>query len=62
VDIRQILRSVAESTPDRTLSMQARRRYEVITAMPTPDHSTIADFRRRHETEIGELFDEVLGL
>ena len=27
-----------------------------------PDHSTIAEFRRRHEVEIGELFDEVLGL
>jgi transposase len=36
--------------------------YKVITAMWVPDHSTIAEFRRRHETEIGELFDEVLGL
>ena len=36
--------------------------YKVITGMRTPDHSTIAEFRRRHETEIGELFDEVLGL
>jgi hypothetical protein len=30
--------------------------------MRTPDHSTIAEFRRRHETEIAELFDDVLGL
>ena len=36
--------------------------YKVITGMRTPDHSTIAEFRRRHETEIAELFDEVLGL
>jgi len=30
--------------------------------MRTPDHSTIAEFRRRHEAEIEELFDDVLGL
>jgi transposase len=36
--------------------------YKVITSMRTPDHSTIAEFRRRHETEIGQLFDDVLGL
>jgi len=30
--------------------------------MRTPDHSTIAEFRRRHESEIAELFDDVLGL
>jgi transposase len=36
--------------------------YKVICAMRTPDHSTIAEFRRRHELEIGELFDDVLGL
>ena len=36
--------------------------FKVITAMRTPDHSTIAEFRRRHEAEIAELFDEVLGL
>ena len=29
--------------------------FKVITAMQIPDHSTIADFRRRHETTIGEL-------
>jgi hypothetical protein len=29
--------------------------------MRTPDHSTIAEFRRRHETEIAQLFDDVLG-
>src|SRR5436190_24199633 len=36
--------------------------YKVITGMRTPDHSTIAEFRRRHETDIEELFDDVLGL
>jgi transposase len=36
--------------------------FEVITGMRTPDHSTIAEFRRRHELEIAELFDDVLGL
>jgi transposase len=36
--------------------------YKVITSMRVPDHSTIAEFRRRHEVEIAELFDDVLGL
>jgi hypothetical protein len=36
--------------------------YKVIASMHTPDHSTIAEFRRRHEREIAELFDDVLGL
>src|SRR5947209_13970811 len=36
--------------------------FKVITGMRTPDHSTIAEFRRRHEVAIGGLFDEVLGL
>jgi transposase len=36
--------------------------FKVITGMRTPDHSTIAEFRRRHEAEIAELFDDVLGL
>src|SRR5579864_2743025 len=36
--------------------------YKVITGMRTPDHSTIAEFRRRHEADIEELFDDVLGL
>ncbi|MGP0038764.1 MAG: transposase [Solirubrobacteraceae bacterium] len=36
--------------------------YKVITSMRVPDHSTIAEFRRRHESEIAELFDQVLGL
>ncbi len=35
---------------------------KVICAMRTPDHSTIAEFRRRHEDDIKELFDDVLGL
>ena len=42
----------------------------MITSMRCPDHSTIAEFRRRHEAEfrrrheaeIAELFDEVLRL
>src|SRR6201986_4179971 len=36
--------------------------FKVITSMRVPDHSTIAEFRRRHEVEIAELFDQVLGL
>jgi len=36
--------------------------FKVITSMRTPDHSTIAQFRRRHESDIAELFDDVLGL
>ncbi len=36
--------------------------FKVITSLRTPDHSTIAEFRRRHEAEIAELFDDVLGL
>jgi transposase len=36
--------------------------YRVICAQLTPDHSTIAEFRRRHELELGELFEQVLGL
>ena len=36
--------------------------FKVITAMAVPDHSTIAEFRRRHEPAIGELFVSVLGL
>jgi hypothetical protein len=36
--------------------------FRVITAMEVPDHSTVAEFRRRHETAIGELFSAVLAL
>ena len=36
--------------------------FKVITGLRTPDHSTIAEFRRRHEAEIAGLFDDVLGL
>jgi hypothetical protein len=36
--------------------------FKVITAMQVPDHSTIAEFRRRHEAAIGELFGLVLAL
>src|ERR1700755_1043825 len=35
--------------------------YKLITAMAIPDHSTIAEFRRRHERALGELFCEVLA-
>ncbi|MDE3132749.1 MAG: transposase, partial [Acidobacteriota bacterium] len=36
--------------------------YKLITAMRVPDHSTIADFRRRHEQALGQLFTSVLSL
>ena len=36
--------------------------YKLITAMAVPDHSTIAEFRRRHEKALGELFSAVLSL
>jgi transposase len=36
--------------------------YKLITAMAIPDHSTIAEFRRRHERALGELFSAVLAL
>ena len=36
--------------------------FRVIACQQTPDHSTIAEFRRRHEFDIAELFDQVLGL
>jgi transposase len=36
--------------------------YKLITAMRVPDHSTVAEFRRRHETALGELFTAVLAL
>ena len=36
--------------------------FKVITAMEIPDHSTIAEFRRRHQAAVGELFVEVLAL
>ena len=36
--------------------------FMVITAMRVPDHSTIADFRKRHETALAGLFTDVLGL
>ncbi len=36
--------------------------YKVITAMRVPDDSTIAEFRRRHERALAELFTSVLAL
>jgi hypothetical protein len=36
--------------------------FKVICSMLVPDHSTIAEFRRRHETAVGELFVGVLAL
>ena len=34
----------------------------VITAMRVPDHSTIAEFRKRHERALAGLFGDVLGM
>ena len=34
----------------------------VIAALATPDHSTIAEFRHRHERALADLFTGVLGL
>jgi hypothetical protein len=36
--------------------------FKVITAMRLPDHSTIAEFRRRHQDAIADVFVEVLAL
>ena len=36
--------------------------YKLITAQRVPDHSTIAEFRKRHETALAGLFGEVLVL
>jgi transposase len=36
--------------------------FMVITAMRVPDHSTIADFRKRHERALAALFGDVLGM
>jgi hypothetical protein len=36
--------------------------YKLNSAMRVPDHSTIAEFRRRHERELGGLFTKVLAL
>jgi transposase len=36
--------------------------YRVITANLVPDHSTVAEFRKRHEAALAELFGEVLVL
>ena len=36
--------------------------FKVIAAMQIPDHSTIAEFRRRHQDAIGEVFVQVLAL
>ena len=36
--------------------------YRVIAANLVPDHSTIAEFRKRHEGALAELFTEVLSL
>ena len=36
--------------------------YKLITAMAVPDHSTIAEFRRRHEKALGELFTRGAGV
>jgi transposase len=36
--------------------------FKIITAMRVPDHSTIAEFRRRHQDAIAEVFVQVLAL
>jgi len=36
--------------------------YRIVTANLAPDHSTIAEFRCRHERPLGEVFSGVLGL
>jgi transposase len=36
--------------------------YRVVTANQAPDHSTIAEFRKRHETALAGLFTDVLAL
>ena len=36
--------------------------FRVIAANQAPDHATIARFRARHETAIGDLFGQVLAL
>lgn len=36
--------------------------FKVITAMKIPDHSTIAEFRRRHQDAIADVFVQVLAL
>jgi transposase len=36
--------------------------YRVVTGNLAPDHSTIAEFRCRHERPLGEVFSGVLGL
>ena len=36
--------------------------FKVITAMRVPDHSTIAEFRRRHQDAISDVFVQVLAL
>src|ERR1700679_277783 len=36
--------------------------FKLITGLRCPDHSTVAEFRRRHQLEIEQLLDDVLGL
>ena len=36
--------------------------FRVVTGNLAPDHSTIAEFRCRHEQPLGEVFSGVLGL
>jgi len=36
--------------------------FRVVAANRVPDHTTIARFRQRHQTALGELFGEVLAL
>ena len=57
----------AYATGDRSSRRIERRCQEdvavrVITANQAPDHTTIARFRQRHESPLGELFGDVLEL
>src|SRR6202044_3975992 len=36
--------------------------FKVITAMQVPDHSTIAEFRRRHQEALADVFVQILAL
>src|SRR4029453_8993690 len=36
--------------------------FRVVAGNLVPDHSTVAEFRRRHERALGEVFSGVLGL
>jgi hypothetical protein len=59
-----LMRVRARDRPSRGIQRACQEdvAFKVITRMRAPDHPTIAEFRRRHEVEIGELFEKVLGV